>query len=201
MILADPIYYERRGIDVLLGASVVTQILMAEAPILGTLTAQKTHLGWILLGDHNPPTTPRHCLVATRDSDALSSAVKRFWETEEKLPLELENVPEEVVCEEFYKKTTTRVDDGRYVFRLPFKENVCLGRSRHIAMGCLTQLEKRFRSNPSLKERYVSAMKNTLSWDTLYRRCSPKALIGQILLILATIFLILTEREGKQLNY
>lgn len=159
LILADPRYYERRGIDLLLGTSVCKKILMAEKPILGTLAALKTHLGWILFGDHIPQPNPRHCLVVTRESSDLCSAVQKFWETEEKLPNDPETVPEEIICEEFFKNTTSRGADGRYVCRLPFKNNVSLGRSRHVALGCLTQLEKRFRSNPLLKDRYVSAMK------------------------------------------
>lgn len=52
----------------------------------------------------------------------------------------------------FIKKTIRRNNDGRYVVRLPFKENKRkLGSSRRAAMAQLMQLERKFNNNPKFK--------------------------------------------------
>lgn len=70
---------------------------------------------------------------------------------------------EEMLCEQLFVETTERDSNGRFVVRLPLKQNVNeLGDSKHTAMKRLFQLEKRFQRDPILQEDYVSFMKNYL---------------------------------------
>ncbi|XP_036341264.1 uncharacterized protein LOC118750639 [Rhagoletis pomonella] len=61
-------------------------------------------------------------------------------------------------CEDFYKSTTTRMDNGKYVVRLPLLSyldpSVCIGTSKHVALKRLLYLERRLVQCPSLRQIY-----------------------------------------------
>lgn len=125
------------------------------------LLAQETHLGWILSGrvdDNQSPTMVRHSCFST----TLEFQMRKFWEIEEKATINKKQwSAEEKECEKFYVDTTTRGEDGRYVVRLPFKRDCAsVGRSKHIAVSYLHNLEKRFRKNPGLKEKYTQCIRD-----------------------------------------
>lgn len=88
--------------------------------------------------------------------------MRKFWEIEEKSTHKNKWSNEEKECEQFYAATTKRDDDGRrYVVRLPFKKNEKgFGRSKHIAVSYLKNLETRFRKNPELKKKYTQCIRD-----------------------------------------
>lgn len=63
---------------------------------------------------------------------------------------------EEIICERHFLDNTSRDPEGRYVVKLPFKEEVVnsLGNSRDIALKRLKSLEKRLRRDLTLKKQY-----------------------------------------------
>jgi len=64
-------------------------------------------------------------------------------------------------CESYFKDTTTRDKEGRFVVRLPLKSNVSeLGESRATAVKRLTAMERKLSRNQDLKNQYVNFMKD-----------------------------------------
>ncbi|XP_065080769.1 uncharacterized protein LOC135703448 [Ochlerotatus camptorhynchus] len=94
----------------------------------------------------------------------LQEQLTRFWELESCHVKSTYSV-EESTCEEIFKQTTVRDDDGRFVVSLPKKEHIIerLGDSRRSAEKRFASLEKRFVTNPQLKELYCEFMEEYLS--------------------------------------
>lgn len=169
LCLADPAYDVPNKIDILLGAEVYSQILMEGVlrdPI-GTLVAQCTALGWILSGavssSSNSSITVLHAQVEENE------IIKRFWELESEPLLNSKLfTQEEQRCEDFFSATTCRNEDGRYVVKLPFREDepACKrGDSREIAVKRLKALERKFAKDTVLKDRYTNVINEYLQLD------------------------------------
>ncbi|XP_011860315.1 PREDICTED: uncharacterized protein LOC105557632 [Vollenhovia emeryi] len=64
-------------------------------------------------------------------------------------------------CEEHFQKTHCRNEQGRFVVKLPIKEDVAcnLGNSKDIAMKRFLSLERKLNKNPSLKTEYVKFLR------------------------------------------
>nr|XP_018906994.1 PREDICTED: uncharacterized protein LOC109036994 [Bemisia tabaci] len=85
---------------------------------------------------------------------------ERFWALEEFAP-KPHLTPDEVYCEEFYKQTTTQLDNKRYQVRLPFRPNhPPLGESRSQAEKRFVALEKRLDRDAVFAEQYRKFMKD-----------------------------------------
>lgn len=63
-------------------------------------------------------------------------------------------------CESYFVNTVTRDSSGRFIVRLPFKENrVELGESKDLAMKRLRYLERKFKTDPEFFDRYSMFMR------------------------------------------
>jgi len=83
--------------------------------------------------------------------------LQRFWEIEE-LPNKTWTA-EEMLCKEHFKKHTARDDIGRYILRLPRREDEGrLGESYEKANRRFHQLERRFQEHPDLHQAYSEFM-------------------------------------------
>ncbi|XP_059223988.1 uncharacterized protein LOC131997292 [Stomoxys calcitrans] len=169
MDLADPNFCKPAQIDMLLGSDVLPFILKpgVQKNVSGTLLAQETEFGWILSG---PPTVRSVNTFASwvTCSDPINEQIKKFWELEE-VPV-LKSVSEyDMWCEQFYKETTTRRSDGRYVVRLPFQHDLppesFLGSSRRAAMGQFMRMEKTFEKSAELASEYCNVLSEYLDLD------------------------------------
>lgn len=156
--LADPNYSTPGNIDVLLGADIYGQIIIAglvKGP-MGSPIAQNTHLGWILFGkigetQKSSVTTSYHIT-----SDPLESTLKKFWEIEEVSTTRL-LTSEENACEDIFDTMHTRNKEGRFEVQLQFNVSIgSLGDSRNAAVQRLRQMERRFLRNPELKSQYAA---------------------------------------------
>ncbi|XP_047535027.1 uncharacterized protein LOC125069551 [Vanessa atalanta] len=169
--LADPEFHIPNKIQLLLGAEVYSKIIdvgLLKSPS-GSIVAQSTYLGWILSGDTNDtkPVKEKQTIslhISVSDNEQL----KRFWEIEnEVLTNERKMTKEEQMCEEIYKKTTVRVESGRYKVHIPFKENIepvekC-GKTKEIATSRFLQLERKFKYNIKLKQEYCKVINEYLA--------------------------------------
>lgn len=174
MRLADPEYDSPNKIDILLGADVYSRILkdgVKRAPS-ETAIAQNTTLGWILSGVVTSKETLEqsdHITVTHAHHVHEDEILKRFWEIEEQLDTEERFLTEEEQrCEKFYSDTTKRREDGRYVVKLPFREDktLCIGgSSREIAVKRLKGLERKFTQDVKLKEEYTEVINEYLRLD------------------------------------
>ncbi|XP_063365996.1 uncharacterized protein LOC134654484 [Cydia amplana] len=170
LVLADPGYGTPNKIDILLGAVVYAQILeegVKKGPV-GTPIAQCTSFGWILSGgsaDHNERKVVLHAQV-----DTDNEIIKRFWEMESEPLLNSKEMltTEEQRCEDIFSATTTRDKLGRYVVKLPFRDEnpACKeGNSREIAIKRFSSLERKFAKDKNLKEKYTAVVKEYLQLD------------------------------------
>lgn len=84
----------------------------------GTL-AQATTLGWVLSGatttmisNASEPIHTMHCCLDENDT------LKKFWELESdiRMPREKLLTNQKKYCEEYFEKTPTKDNDGRYMF-------------------------------------------------------------------------------------
>lgn len=164
-ILADPTFHLPGGIDVLLGGSLLPKLLTQENYSLGPHMPHVigTHFGFVLMGQA-PCAQPSHAvsnfavsLLSTNDN-TLHSALQRFWQQEEP-PHHNRKTAEEDLCDTHFKNTHSRTPNGRYVVRLPFRnEHVQLGTSQSIAERRFLSLEQKFKSQPEFYTLYKDFM-------------------------------------------
>ncbi|XP_011860459.1 PREDICTED: uncharacterized protein LOC105557752 [Vollenhovia emeryi] len=164
--LADPQYFHPDRVDMLLGGEFFLSLLNPARLEVGKdmPTLQDTKLGWIVSG----PIPPRYILterasyslcLTTRDS--LERSITKFWEIEEGVSHNsVDLTKEEQACEQLFKDTHTRTREGRFVVRLPFRDNKTqLGKSRAIAERRLMHLERKFKGNIHFQQLYKDFIK------------------------------------------
>lgn len=160
IVLADVNFYEPAKIDVLIGADIFYELLCIGQIKLGVgkPIIQNTRLGWIISGPLPICELDYSYCNFTKNID-IQDQLTKFWEIEEiEQPKLLSD--EEQYCEEFFKLTTTRNDEGRFVVSIPLKESVeKLGESKSQAERRFYSLENKLKANPELKEMYTSFMR------------------------------------------
>ncbi|XP_012228825.2 uncharacterized protein [Linepithema humile] len=130
---------------------------------------QKTLFGWILGGATTA--LPRSyqkdrivCNVITNQD--LHEDLTKFWEIEHCC-----NRPiltrEEKLCEEHFMKAVCRNIDGRFIVKLPFKEDMIelLGQSKSTAQRRFCSLERRLQGNLKLKNQYVQFIREYIQLE------------------------------------
>ncbi|GJQ68818.1 hypothetical protein Trydic_g19806 [Trypoxylus dichotomus] len=89
--------------------------------------------------------------------------LKQFWELEEVTSKSI-LTKEERACEENFVTHHKQEADGRFVVRLPFKNNIeQLGESKILAEQRLHSLERKFQANATLKKEYSQYMDEYLT--------------------------------------
>ncbi|CAG5007379.1 unnamed protein product [Parnassius apollo] len=162
--LADPQYHTPHKVDMLLGAEVYSKILQdgVKRDPGGTIIAQKTSLGWILSGAIRSSDVGTSHLKILHIHMNEDQVLRKFWELEAE-PNNNKKIPtkEESWCEDLFRQTTTRNADGRYVVRLPFRNDdpdCQYGQSRDIALQRFKYLEAKLNKNIKLKNEYVNVI-------------------------------------------
>lgn len=165
--LADPEYFKTSKIDMLIGCDLFPYILKDGRISFGSHhpVAMNTMFGWVLMGKTNFSISPeiKSFLTFAYDSDKnknLDIVLKKFWETEE-VPHVEHNSPENIFCEQYFLKTTTRTHTGRYVVSLPFKITAPdFGDIRTLAMRRFLSLERKLKNDLCLRETYSSIIQD-----------------------------------------
>ncbi|XP_070517413.1 uncharacterized protein [Cardiocondyla obscurior] len=159
--LADPNFHLPRPVDLLIGSGPTLSIFFVGQINLSQndrdLYLQKTRLGWVIGGDASitSESETSSCYLSN-----LENQITKFWTIEEVFTNKPYSTKEEIECENFYIKTVSRRQDGRYVVRLPFRVlNKSIGESRSIALKRLFSLERKLTSNPNLKLEYERNIK------------------------------------------
>ncbi|KAF9406050.1 hypothetical protein HW555_013436 [Spodoptera exigua] len=149
--LADPEFYVSRPVDILLGAEIYSNIIQEgiirqdnSLPV-----AQQTRLGWILCGN----VQTFHCNVVINNTDDI----QKFWLIED-IAENSTMSQDDLDAVQYYKETTTRNKDGRYIVKIPFQTNFQerLGESKSMASAQFRSLEKKFSKQPQLAETYTN---------------------------------------------
>lgn len=99
----------------------------------------------------------------------LVEAIERFWRSEEP-PSEIIKDPLDVECENFFVGTTTRGSDGKYTVRLPLlPTRDGLGNSMQLALRRFRALEKRFDTQPVLRQKYIDFIREYIKLGHMQR--------------------------------
>ncbi|XP_055701775.1 uncharacterized protein LOC129801041 [Phlebotomus papatasi] len=162
--LADPDFGKPGPIDMLLGADVFMSVLRSRK-VAGSPTLQETTFGYIVAGcfeSHSDSTSSVYhlitCLCSTEDA-SLNTQMEKFWTLEEvkaQKPLSVE----EQKCEAHFALYTSRNSDGRYVVRLPTREDLqSLGDSRYLAEKRFRCIERRLQRDENLYTQYRDFMR------------------------------------------
>ncbi|XP_039309123.1 uncharacterized protein LOC120358585 [Solenopsis invicta] len=170
--LSDPEFGTPGEVDILLGGGIVWELLCVEQIRLGRNlpTLKKTKLGWIVAGNmmmsdgHKHQTRATLCAIAGEPD--LNHQLERFWLIEEST-LQRDalqrDAGKETMCEEEFRNTHKRTPDGRFVVRLPFREDPsCLGESRRAALKRLQSVHRRLDRDAILKRQYIEVMEDYL---------------------------------------
>lgn len=169
--LADPLYFNPGHIDALIGSEFFFQLLDNGKIELGDdlLALQNTKFGWIIAGpvpQHlitnratNRQFSSNHTCLLTQQL-SIDETIKMFWELEEYKSNNTLLSKEEQCCENYFVNTTGRDASGRFVVRLPFRENKDqLGRSRDIAVKRFNHLERKLQGRSEFREQYSEFMR------------------------------------------
>lgn len=95
-----------------------------------------------------------------KSSETLNETLEQFWKLEN-YDQQKARTPsrEEIKCELHFEQTITRANDGRFIVRLPFREqNVPIGNNKEIALKRLNSLERTLKGNKVIHERYIKFM-------------------------------------------
>lgn len=97
-----------------------------------------------------------HSFHATITNEQLHDQLNKFWQLDDSVAPGRNFTPEENYVEQHFLSNTYRNLKGRYVVKLPVKQQVLckLGDSKNTAMSRLRSLENRFKRQPELKRRY-----------------------------------------------
>ncbi|KAJ0178490.1 hypothetical protein K1T71_006313 [Dendrolimus kikuchii] len=166
--LADPKYGVSRKVDLILGVDVLSDVILdglKRHPTEQGPIAQNTQLGWMLSGRIQPKTDHSNSRIISLHLQVKEDQLlTKFWEIERgPESLEKKRTKEEKRCEEFFERTTTRNCDGRYIVKLPFKDEnpQCFeGETEKRALQRFKSLEKRLRKDEKLYEDYKIVIKD-----------------------------------------
>ncbi|XP_062538692.1 uncharacterized protein LOC134206967 [Armigeres subalbatus] len=181
--LADPHFYQSSSIDMIIGAEYYLDLLREGRFRLSEdgPTFQNTVFGWIVSGRTSNTSVSVSAAATTLCSTAeLQEQLARFWELES-CQLGSTYSIEESKCEEIFKQTTTRDEEGRFVVCLPKKRHIIeqLGESRRSAERRFISLEQRFATNPQLKKLYCEFMEEYSSMGHM-KKVSEAELSGSV---------------------
>ncbi|XP_054742580.1 uncharacterized protein LOC129247471 [Anastrepha obliqua] len=159
LTLADKRFFVNEPVDLVLGGDIYPQIILSglKKNVLSTLLAQETVFGWILTGRAETVNPPKTKIISLFSEVTLDKQLAAFWELED-IPKKERQTEDDVYCEELYRTTTQRNQDGKYVVTLPFKRDfpstIKLGPSLKSACSQFFRNETRLAKNPSLQKEY-----------------------------------------------
>lgn len=158
--LANPFFNVTRKVDILIGADLFWNILLDGKISLGRNKPLliNTVFGYVVTGSIGLPLQSK-----VRCNLAINDDLQKFWSIEE-IHNELPRLTkEEQFCEEYFDKTVSRDNLGRFVVRFPLKSSYKdLGDSKQLAIKRPMLQENRLKENDLLKTKYTSFMNEYL---------------------------------------
>ena len=166
--LADPEFFKSKPVDVVLGVNVFAKIILKDlrkGPLHCPI-AQKTQLGWIVLGSVPTKNNTRcfltpdfHGQICTTQQCNLSELIHRFGELEEITTVSKSSAGERE-CENLFKEGCRQTSSGQFIVRLPVKSSLVefLGDTLKSAIKTLESTEKRMKNDQRLSEEYNKFM-------------------------------------------
>ena len=153
---ADPEFNEARRVDLIIGAEHFFTLVEGGRMHFGNSLPilVESVFGWLVSGkaDFTTSNQTLTCYMSTLES--IDRNLERFWKIEEvDCPM---STPTERFCEEFYKKTVSRDQTGRYVVKYPKRDDFSnlIGESYMSSFRRLQCLERKLDKDEELKEKY-----------------------------------------------
>lgn len=161
--LADPKYNQPGVIELLLGVGIWIRVIKPGVKRSSdtTVAAQNSKLGWIIFKDKRVFQRKSHVgAVRVQESvESISRQLEKFWQLEE-VGAETVLSQEEQQCEEFFRETHSRDNEGRYVVRLPFNDKIHdLGGSKRGAIAQFLRMERKMAKDSQFAEKYREFMR------------------------------------------
>ncbi|XP_058840818.1 uncharacterized protein LOC131696289 [Topomyia yanbarensis] len=161
LMLADPKFHEPSRIDMLIGAEIFFELIQEGKITLSTDLPmfQDSLLGWLVSGSVTSSTATNtvkmyQAISQQTNDEQLNELLKRFWIIDEQQSAPISRLDDE--CEQNFMQNYRRLDDGRYVVKLPFRDNVNdLNESRKQAERRFAHLERKLDKCPETKRMYV----------------------------------------------
>ncbi|XP_065092730.1 uncharacterized protein LOC135713532 [Ochlerotatus camptorhynchus] len=161
--LTDPQFNISQKIDMIIGAELFYSLLEHQqiSVATGYPLLQKTVLGYIVCGKVVDPAPDPQAVQSSHVcmNDTLDKQLERFWEVEN-FDVGKAYTPDEQRCEDHFQQSVSRAEDGRYIVRLPLREEMLpmLGDSYPLALRRLQSMEKKFAVDEGLREAYHAFM-------------------------------------------
>jgi hypothetical protein len=130
---------------------------------------QNTHLGFIAGGSlnmNNNNSSSICSLSLTSVSDILENQVQKFFELEQCSNASEQKCfsNEEIMCEQHFVQNTCRQTNGKFLVKLPLKNDPPILKSNHdTAVKFFNNLERNLNKRPTLKSHYVQFMRDHIS--------------------------------------
>lgn len=192
LFLADPSFYKKSSIDIILAGDIFPHIYDGKKVIINadTPAALGSVFGYVITGklsvqsvndvrDVTVVASTTSLVSYTIEEDHLNDTLKRFWEVESE-PCSIALSPSEEIAEKIYSEKHYRDETGRYVSPILMKpDHEDLGNSYDVAYKRLTQIERRLARSPDLRKAYGDFMKEYESLDhmELYTGTEPSKYI------------------------
>ncbi|XP_055634088.1 uncharacterized protein LOC129774380 [Toxorhynchites rutilus septentrionalis] len=162
LLLADPHFHISQGVDVIIGAELFFTLLEKEQISIdvGCPLLQKTVLGYIFCGKFTEKVPCTLALASHYCSgESLDSQLERFWEIES-FDDHKAYTADEQFCQDHFRQTVMRDNNGRYIVRLPLREELSskIGDSYTPALRRFLSMEKRFAVDEGLQTEYTKFM-------------------------------------------
>ncbi|XP_073941086.1 uncharacterized protein [Choristoneura fumiferana] len=160
--LADPLFYEKSAVDILLGNDVVSE-LIKDKPVnikSNIPNVIETVFGYVVSGKlyYDSQLTSQNFHLSVCEEKSLDKTLRDFWEVEE-LPCKPVLSPLDQLAEDIYANEHSRDESGRYVVPLPFvPDTPPLGDSRAAAERRLLATERKLARSPVLQQAYNDFM-------------------------------------------
>ncbi|XP_062541412.1 uncharacterized protein LOC134209443 [Armigeres subalbatus] len=171
--LADPAFHQPNHVDLILGAEIFFELFNVTGRIQlgnGLPTLVNSVFGWVVSGEttQRSITTPIVCNIATVSD--INNLMEKFWSIEEDSVRSCYSV-EEIACEEHFRRTFSRNPDGRYIVRLPVKEEVIVNLvdNRRTAIRRFRLLQTQLARNEELNQQYCDFMNEYLTSGHMQR--------------------------------
>lgn len=160
-LVADLDHKSGKKIDLIIGADFYGSVIrdgLIQGPDGGP-TAQFTIFGWVISGPVSGSSSRVNSFRIAANlvsiDDDLDRSLRQFWELEQ-VPCRPARTEEESRCDEHFRRTHSRMRDGRYVVRLPFKSDlpVPIGDTECDAKCLFLTTEARFNRLPAIAQAY-----------------------------------------------
>lgn len=156
--LADPEFYRPSEVDLLIGNQHFFSLLKTGSVTIadGMPEFRETHLGWVASGEVTAKSDAvidcQH--VHSVSLASLDKSIRQFWEVEE-VEVKGARSEQEEQCEDSFRKHHRRDKTGRYIVKLPLKDNFTqLSSNRSLALRRFHFLEKRLNKDADLRLQY-----------------------------------------------